>query len=63
MRARVLLNTEATPELLKAEKYDAIIAAIGAEPIMPKLPGSDKPNVTGRLMLKTALLSAVKTWL
>ncbi len=43
--ARVLLNTEATPELLKAEKYDAIIAAIGAEPIMPKLPGSDKPNV------------------
>ncbi|NLO47835.1 MAG: FAD-dependent oxidoreductase [Clostridiales bacterium] len=43
--ARVLLNTEATPELLDAEKYDIIIAALGAEPIMPKIPGCDKPHV------------------
>lgn len=43
--ARILLNTEATPELIKAEKYDAVIAAIGADPIIPKLPGSDRPNV------------------
>jgi NADPH-dependent 2,4-dienoyl-CoA reductase/sulfur reductase-like enzyme len=43
--ARVLLNTEATPELLGSENYDYIIAALGAEPILPKLPGSDKPHV------------------
>jgi thioredoxin reductase len=43
--ANVLLDTEATPELLSAENYDAVIAALGAEPIIPKLPGSDKPHV------------------
>jgi NADPH-dependent 2,4-dienoyl-CoA reductase/sulfur reductase-like enzyme len=45
--ARVLLNTEATPELLNGEKFDAIVAALGAEPIFPKLPGADKPHVHG----------------
>ncbi len=43
--ARVLLNTEATPERLNAENYDAIIAALGAAPILPKLPGADKSHV------------------
>jgi 2,4-dienoyl-CoA reductase-like NADH-dependent reductase (Old Yellow Enzyme family)/thioredoxin reductase len=43
--ARILTNTEATPTLLDAEKYDYIIAALGAGPIMPKLPGADKPHV------------------
>ncbi|MBP5165753.1 MAG: FAD-dependent oxidoreductase [Oscillospiraceae bacterium] len=43
--ARVLMNTEATPELLAAEDYDAIIAAVGADPIIPGLPGTDKPHV------------------
>jgi 2,4-dienoyl-CoA reductase-like NADH-dependent reductase (Old Yellow Enzyme family)/thioredoxin reductase len=43
--ARVLLNTEATPELLRAESYDYIIAALGADPILPKFPGADKPHV------------------
>lgn len=43
--ARVLLNTEATPALLSSEGYDYIIAAMGAEPMIPKLPGSDKPHV------------------
>ena len=32
---RIRLNTEATPEIIKAEGYDAIIVAIGAEPIIP----------------------------
>ena len=32
---RIKLNTEATHEMLKAEGYDAIIVAIGAEPIIP----------------------------
>jgi NADPH-dependent 2,4-dienoyl-CoA reductase/sulfur reductase-like enzyme len=43
--ARVLLNTEATQELLEKEHYDAVIVAIGAEPIVPKLPGIDLPHV------------------
>ncbi|SHH87180.1 2,4-dienoyl-CoA reductase [Sporobacter termitidis DSM 10068] len=43
--ARVLLNTAATPEKLSAENYDAVIAALGADPILPKLPGADKPHV------------------
>ena len=43
--ARVLLNTEATPELLAKENYDAVIAAIGAEPITPDIPGIDRSNV------------------
>jgi len=43
--ARVLLGTEATPKMLEAEGYDAIIAAVGSQPIMPKFPGADKPHV------------------
>ncbi len=43
--ARVLLGTEATPELLAAENYDAVIAAVGAEPIVPDIPGADLPHV------------------
>jgi 2,4-dienoyl-CoA reductase-like NADH-dependent reductase (Old Yellow Enzyme family) len=43
--ARKLLNTEATKELLEKEKYDALIIAVGAEPLAPKLPGIDKPHV------------------
>ena len=39
------MNTEATPELLAGEGYDAIIAAVGADPIMPRVPGADKPHV------------------
>ena len=43
--AKVLLNTEATREMLEKENYDAVIVAIGAEPIIPKLPGIDLPHV------------------
>ncbi|MDI9463848.1 MAG: FAD-dependent oxidoreductase [Bacillota bacterium] len=43
--ARILLNTEATKEMLDKENYDALIIAIGAEPVIPKLPGIDKPHV------------------
>jgi 2,4-dienoyl-CoA reductase-like NADH-dependent reductase (Old Yellow Enzyme family)/thioredoxin reductase len=44
-KARILLNTEATKELLEKENYDAIILAVGAKPIVPNLPGIDKPHV------------------
>jgi len=44
--AKVLLNTEATKELLDKENYDALIIAVGAEPVIPALPGIDKPHVS-----------------
>ena len=44
-RIEVRLNTEVTPELLAAEKPDAVIIAIGADPIIPNIPGIDLPNV------------------
>jgi 2,4-dienoyl-CoA reductase-like NADH-dependent reductase (Old Yellow Enzyme family)/NADPH-dependent 2,4-dienoyl-CoA reductase/sulfur reductase-like enzyme len=43
--ARLLLNTEATKEVLDAESYDALIVAVGSAPIVPPLPGIDKPHV------------------
>jgi pyruvate/2-oxoglutarate dehydrogenase complex dihydrolipoamide dehydrogenase (E3) component len=43
--ARIFLNTEATKELLDKEKYDALIIAVGSRPIIPRLPGIDKPHV------------------
>ncbi len=43
--ARILLNTQATKEMLGAESYDALIIAVGSKPIVPSLPGIDKPHV------------------
>jgi 2,4-dienoyl-CoA reductase-like NADH-dependent reductase (Old Yellow Enzyme family)/thioredoxin reductase len=42
---KVRLNTEATPEMLKEEKYDAVLVAVGSEPIVPRIPGTDGKNV------------------
>ena len=41
----VRLNTEVTPEYAKAVGADAIIAALGARPIKPNIPGIDGKNV------------------
>jgi 2,4-dienoyl-CoA reductase-like NADH-dependent reductase (Old Yellow Enzyme family)/thioredoxin reductase len=43
--AKVKLNTEVTPQLLAEEKPDALIIAVGAEPIIPRVAGIDRPNV------------------
>jgi 2,4-dienoyl-CoA reductase-like NADH-dependent reductase (Old Yellow Enzyme family)/thioredoxin reductase len=44
--AKVLLNTEATKELLDKEQYDALVIAVGAEPVVPeKIPGIHDPIV------------------
>ncbi|MDR0906376.1 MAG: NAD(P)/FAD-dependent oxidoreductase [Oscillospiraceae bacterium] len=45
-QVKLLLNTEATPELIEKEKFDAIIVSVGGEPIIPRsIPGIDKPSV------------------
>jgi 2,4-dienoyl-CoA reductase-like NADH-dependent reductase (Old Yellow Enzyme family)/thioredoxin reductase len=44
--AKILLNTEATKEILDQEAYDAIVLAVGSKPLVPsKIPGIDKPHV------------------
>ncbi len=43
--ANIHLNTEVTPELIQAEKPEALIIAVGGTPLMPNLPGMDLPHV------------------
>jgi 2,4-dienoyl-CoA reductase-like NADH-dependent reductase (Old Yellow Enzyme family)/NADPH-dependent 2,4-dienoyl-CoA reductase/sulfur reductase-like enzyme len=42
---KVLLETEVTPELVALLRPDVLIAAVGAEPIVPGIPGIEGPNV------------------
>jgi NADPH-dependent 2,4-dienoyl-CoA reductase/sulfur reductase-like enzyme len=45
--ARILLNTEATKDALDLENYDAVVIAVGADPIIPNsIPGISKPHVS-----------------
>lgn len=41
----IRLGTEATKELVMAEKPDAVIVAVGSEPFVPDVPGFDKDMV------------------
>jgi 2,4-dienoyl-CoA reductase-like NADH-dependent reductase (Old Yellow Enzyme family)/NADPH-dependent 2,4-dienoyl-CoA reductase/sulfur reductase-like enzyme len=41
----IRLSTEATPELIRAEKPDVLIFAAGAKPIVPPIPGVERNNV------------------
>lgn len=41
----VHLNTDATPEMIRAKGFDVVIAAVGASPVIPSLPGMDGENV------------------
>ena len=41
----IRLGTEATEELLRQERPDAIIVSAGSEIIVPDIPGIDRPNV------------------
>lgn len=38
-------NTFATPELIRSEGFDVVIAALGARPAIPPIPGIDGPQV------------------
>lgn len=42
---RVLLNTRVTPEYLENASKDVVICAIGAEPVVPPIPGVEGENV------------------
>ena len=46
-KIEVRLNTEVTPELAKEIAPDVILAALGARPVKPQIPGIDGPNVFG----------------
>lgn len=48
----IRLNTEASPEAIKAEGFDSVVVAIGAAPLIPPIPGRDGTNVVG---FKTAI--------
>ncbi len=43
-KIKVRLNTRATPEI-PGDEFDTVIAAIGAQPIIPNIPGADGENV------------------
>ncbi|GAU76384.1 FAD-dependent oxidoreductase [Fusibacter sp. 3D3] len=43
--AKVVLNREVTPEVVRELKPDALIIAVGGTPIMPNVPGADLPHV------------------
>lgn len=54
----VRLNTRATPEMLKEEQFDAIVTALGANPVKPPIQGLDGEQVffaEKALMNETAL--------
>lgn len=42
---KVILNTTATPEMVE-DRYDVVVAAVGAQPVILGIPGSKNDNVT-----------------
>jgi NADPH-dependent 2,4-dienoyl-CoA reductase/sulfur reductase-like enzyme len=42
---QVLLNTAATPEMIKSKGYDAILVAAGSDLVVPRIPGADSKNI------------------
>lgn len=42
---KVYLKTVPTSKILKEKEYDAVLVAVGAEPVIPPIPGADGKNV------------------
>lgn len=49
MGVKVLLNTPATPELIREGKYDAVLVGVGSVPDIPDIPGADAEFVRAPL--------------
>lgn len=49
---KILTNTEVTPEYVEKGGYDALIVAVGSNPIVPPLPGIDKAVVVNNYYLE-----------
>ena len=43
----VHLNTEATPEMIEAEEFDAVVVAVGADPALPPVEGAETARWNG----------------
>ena len=59
--AKIILNTEATADILKRENYEYIIAAVGGIPIIPNIPGSDSANILSAIQIRDECVSLGKT--
>lgn len=44
-KIQIVLNTRATPQMIDGQ-YDVVIAAVGAQPVVPPIPGAGGDNVT-----------------
>jgi pyruvate/2-oxoglutarate dehydrogenase complex dihydrolipoamide dehydrogenase (E3) component len=49
----IKLNTTATPEMIKTKKFDTVLVATGATPVISKMPGADAKNVFNILSVYT----------
>ncbi len=58
---KVKLLTEATADSIKAAKPDVLIVAVGAEPIIPDIPGIKKPHVVWASDVDTGQATTGKT--
>lgn len=41
----VHLKTTVTPEMVKSKGYDVVLAGLGSEPVISKIPGADRKNI------------------
>ncbi|OGO18707.1 MAG: hypothetical protein A2Z02_06355 [Chloroflexi bacterium RBG_16_48_7] len=44
-KIKVSLNTEVNPDMIKKKKFDAVLVALGSEPVVPGIPGIESKNV------------------
>ena len=56
----VKLGKKATPEMILAEKPDAVVIATGGVPSIPDIPGIDAPNVASSVKLHALLKMVLK---